>query len=204
MTISFPIDAPTAFRESDVTLTYAGAVVKDPNPYNFITQIQEWDGSAWGLTIALDPNDRETMAPWMAFLLSLRGPRGSFMWGPVLLGTPLGAVGGTPLVKGAGQTGFTLVTDGWPNSTLVLKKGDLFQVGTRFHMITADATTSGSGEVTLDFCPAIREAGVPADNAPIITSNPRGMFRLVDSQVPILRAQRDKLIPIQVTAEEAL
>jgi hypothetical protein len=43
--------------------------------------------------------------------------------------TLLGAGGGTPLVNGASQVGTSLVTDGWPNNTLVLKAGDLIKLG---------------------------------------------------------------------------
>ncbi len=45
--------------------------------------------------------------------------------------SPRGAATGTPLVKGASQTGNTLTTDGWTTGvTGILKAGDWIQLGT--------------------------------------------------------------------------
>ena len=79
----------------------------------------------------------------------------------------LGAGGGTPLVNGASQTGSTIATDGWPNSTLVLKAGDLvtFATGpTLVYDITADVTSNGSGVATLPVSPNVFAGGSPGNN----------------------------------------
>ncbi len=83
----------------------------------------------------------------------------------------LGAGGGTPLVNGATQTGATIITDGWPNSTLVLKAGDLvtFATGpTLVYDVTADGTSDGSGNLTLSISPNIFSGGSPGNNDAII------------------------------------
>lgn len=88
----------------------------------------------------------------------------------------VGAQGGTPLVNGAGQTGSTLVTDGWSNSTKVLNKGDIIYLGSlasgtavqqvnpqnrqptgqyRYFVVTADVTSDGSGNASIPIYPAI-------------------------------------------------
>ena len=81
--------------------------------------------------------------------------------------TAKGAGGGTPRVNGASQTGSSLVTDGWPNDTLVLKAGDIFLVAGVLDAkdVLADATTNGSGEVTISFGPPILSGGSPAEDA---------------------------------------
>lgn len=81
----------------------------------------------------------------------------------------LGAGGGTPLVNGADQTGSTIVTDGWPNSTMVLKAGDLitFAGVTLVYDVTADGTSDGSGNLTISINPPIFSGGSPANNAAI-------------------------------------
>lgn len=81
--------------------------------------------------------------------------------------TPLGAGGGTPLVNGANQAGANLITDGWPASTLVLRAGDFFKIAglNGMRQNRADATTNGTGQVTLGILPIILAGASPADNA---------------------------------------
>lgn len=117
--------------------------------------------------------DRQDM---IAFLLKLNGMEHRFTvrdYGH----TQRGAFGGTPLVKGAGQTGASLLIDGCTNSvTNWIRAGDQFQVGTELKMVTADANSNGSGEVTINFRPALRTS--PADNAPITTTTPVAVWML--------------------------
>ena len=84
--------------------------------------------------------------------------------------TANGAGGGTPLVNGGSQTGNTVNTDGWPNSTLVLKAGDLVKFGTLnlVYEMQADANSNGSGQATLSVDPLVISGGSPADNATVI------------------------------------
>ena len=81
--------------------------------------------------------------------------------------------------KGASQTGRELLTDGWtPSASGVLKKGDWVQVGTQLLRVSADVSADGSGEATIRFMPRLRSS--PADNAPVVTSSPKGRFRLAE------------------------
>lgn len=103
----------------------------------------------------------------------------------------VGALGGTPLLNGATASGATsIVTDGWSNSiTNVVKKGDILQLAGVYavnpmsfqstgqlqdFVVTADASSDGSGNATISISPAIITSGnqqtvtgVPADNAVI-------------------------------------
>lgn len=96
----------------------------------------------------------------------------------------------TPLTNGAGQTGSSLITDGWANSqTDLLRRGDVFTVGgvyqvnpqsyantgrlQQFTVVTA-ATSDGSGNSTITISPPIITSGqlqtvfsAPADGAVI-------------------------------------
>lgn len=107
--------------------------------------------------------------------------------------------GGTPLinnaskVNGAGQTGASLVTDGWP-AGITLPSGYSFTLNgvhafgstdlAQFHL-TAPVTTSGGGAATLAISPAITIGSTvdvaPADNA-VITSV--GAYLLSDGWTP--------------------
>jgi len=84
----------------------------------------------------------------------------------------LGAGGGTPLVNGASQTGRILNTDGWPNSTTVLRAGDLVQFAgsNKVYMVTVNAISDGSGVAALVINPGIVAGQSPANNAAITTT----------------------------------
>jgi hypothetical protein len=86
------------------------------------------------------------------------------------LQTRTGAGGGTPLVKGASQTGSSLLVDGASNTvTGWLKAGDLMAVAgcAVVFDVTADCNSDGSGNVTVPINPPIFAGQSPADNAPV-------------------------------------
>ena len=91
--------------------------------------------------------------------------------------TLLGLGGGTPQVNGASQTGTTLATKLWPNSTAVLKAGDIFRVAglNQAFQLTADATSDGAGLASLAICPPIFVGGSPAANAALTINTTPGL-----------------------------
>jgi hypothetical protein len=89
------------------------------------------------------------------------------------------------LVKGASQTGSELITDGWTTSTTgILKAGDYIQIGggaaAKLHKVLDDVNSNSSGEATLTLWPDLRSA--PSDNAAIVVSGAKGVFRLSTNQ----------------------
>jgi hypothetical protein len=111
--------------------------------------------------------------------------------------------GSTPLVNGASQTGSTIVSDGWANSTAVLKDGDVITFAgvsnvnpqnrqstgsLKQFVVTADSSSDGSGNLTIPISPALTPTGQfqtctasPANNAAIVplgaesTDSPNGL-----------------------------
>jgi len=152
------------------------------SPANLSSQTALYVGSVWAARYVLPPMTRDQAADWMAFLIELEGMSGRF-YGPIPGGRePRGAATGTPLVKGAAQTGSSLVTDGWTAGvTGILKTGDFIGVGGFLYMVTADANSDGTGNATLSIKPQIRTA--PSDNAPITTTNPTTTMRLTGNEV---------------------
>jgi len=150
------------------------------SPLTGYTQTASRKGARWLLRLVfnnLQGDERGELRGYFAFM---EGQVNRIEVGDHSYTGARGALGGTPLVNGASQTGTSLITDGWPNSTLVLKAGDLisYDNGTykELKMVTSDATTNGSGEVTLSIMPEIHTA--PANNAAIETASPVGTFML--------------------------
>lgn len=105
----------------------------------------------------------------------------------------VGPLGGTPLTNGVPAEGATtLVTDGWTAAAAArLNEGDVFQVGGVYEInpqnyqstgrlmdfvVTAPGASDGSGNLTIQFLPAMKAGGqfanisaLPADGAAITT-----------------------------------
>lgn len=93
----------------------------------------------------------------------------------------VGDYGGTPLINGAGQTGASLVTDGWTASkTALLNEGDTFTISGVYEVhpqtrqstgtlqsfrVTSVAASNSSGQSTISISPSINNGGLTATNA---------------------------------------
>lgn len=100
----------------------------------------------------------------------------------------VGPLGGTPLVNGASQVGFSLITDGWTAAAASrLLKGDTFIIAgvyavnpntlqstgrLRQFVVTADVASDGAGNLTAAIYPAIIPVGYTTASALFAPSNP--------------------------------
>lgn len=179
------LNLPSSSCIASVVMTLTRAVGVTQSPFTFEEQSYRWPGEMWSMEFALPPiKNRAVASEWKAFALKLEGQYGRFLIGDPSARLPAGSAMGTPLVNGINQTGNTLVTDGWtPNQTGALLPGDYIQLGTgasaKLHMITAPVTVDGSGNANLEFVPALRSS--PADNAPIVISDAKGVFKLTSN-----------------------
>ena len=152
------------------------------SPISNSVQVLARTGARWYLTINYVPLKRADAQVVLGFLSKLRGRVNSFYGFDPIATSPLGDVSGsTLLVNGASQTGTSLVCDGAVGSTLVLKAGDYIEVNSELKMVTDDATSDGSGNVTINFSPSLRAS--PSDDASIITSNPKCEMKLTEDNV---------------------
>ncbi len=203
---TYPVSMPNNNIESAVLkMQFANAMTE--SPFSYESQVYDWGGEKWAIDFTLPVMKRDTVEPWIAFALSLRGMKGTFLAGDPSATSPRGVGGGTPLVKGAGQSGGNLLIDGAPISTTGwLKAGDYFQLGTgltsRLYKLISDANTNGSGEVTLDFVPDLRSS--PADNAALTISSAKGLFRMTSNEVPWTADSKGKIYQFSFQATEVI
>ena len=186
---SYPLALPSRPGFSQSTFGLQRIVGRTASIFTGQVQTQEHQGRLWTAVLTLPPMERALAADWQAFLLKLRGSVGTFSMGDPDAVSARGQASGSPQVKGAGQTGETLITDGWTaDITGQLLPGDYFQVGTRMHMIVDQADSDALGESTLTFEPVLYES--PADDAPLILTNPKAIFRM---QTDVARWNADRL-----------
>lgn len=191
MTITFPINHPTT-GISALEFGPNSVVGVTESPFTLQQQVQEHQGEGWAGRITVSPMaDRDVSAPWFAFLTSLRGRRGTFLFGDPAGATPRGVATGTPVVDTVGSPTLNtarsrvLYTRGWTAGVSgILKAGDWLQLGSgasaRLHKSLTDASSDSSGYAELDIWPALRED--VADGATITVQSAKGVFRLADSR----------------------
>lgn len=156
-------------------------------------------GDIWFATYEIAIGTQAMRAEWQVFLMQAGNVSNTFKAYNHYY-SARGALGGTPLVNGADQTGISLVTDGWPNSTSVLKAGDFITVNDELKIVTSDVTSDGSGNATIAIEPKIRVS--PDDNSAITTVNPYCLMRLTDNEQAQWEVDEAGHYRIVFTAEE--
>lgn len=186
MAISYPLTLPDTTSFRTLGFGYTTRVGMTESEFTGKQQVFAHQGQRWSAELALVPKTTTAAAAWLAFLVSLDGRAGSFLFGDPL--TVLqGSAAGTPLVKGAHSAGVVeLAIDGLtPSATGVFKAGDRLQIGTgssaRLYMNLQDVDADGAGEATLDLRPRLRLD--VADNASLVTASPQGLFRLATNRI---------------------
>lgn len=164
-------------------------------------------GRRWTETYGLIDGEGATGRAFLAEVNQLYRAGTIFNLVHPLMDTQLGAGGGTPKVNGGSQTGVSLLSDGWPNSTLVLKAGDVIYFSATpiiLFDVTSDVTSNGSGEAAIPINPPIFAGGSPADNADIsITVSFR--VRLIDVQMPVGSVETKGMVRgLRITVQESL
>lgn len=171
------------------------------------TNISAWTGQRqtvvsnrgwWECEITFPPIVGTTnINVWRSFLAKTQGQANDFRV-PVDE-TPQSTASATPAVNGAGQTGRSLVTDGWPASTTVLVAGQFVTIEEQLLQLTADVVSNASGQATITFEPPIRVS--PVDNSNIEFKNPFSLMYLVEK--PYLSVEPGYIYNLSLSLRES-
>lgn len=183
MAITYPITLPVSQGFTDVTIRPFSIVGMYPSEFTGSQQTYAHAGQFLVGSMSFPPMKRADAAPIVSALMSLQGTRGTFYFGDPAWSSPQGVATGTPLVNGGSQTGQDLITDGWTAGVNgILKAGDWLQIGSGSTrqlcmVLLSDIDSDGGGNATIPLFPRIRTAF--ANNTAIVTSSPKGVFRLM-------------------------
>lgn len=171
---------PSGIVPSSAALTWKDNTAVFVSPLSGTVRTENQSGGRWFLSLTIQNLKNATVVSnpiheLEAFLFKLNGVEHRAVIQDFAY-VRSGPGGGTPLVNGASQTGLSLITDGWSNSTTVLYAGDRIGISGQMIPITADAATNGSGQVTLSLAHPILVA--PSTNAAIEISNPTARYIL--------------------------
>ena len=135
-------------------------------------QARQIAGQFFTMTASFPPMTRAEFAPIDAFIMKQRGQYETFTLVLPVLSTAQGSPAGTPLIRGADQTGRTLATDGWTGGVAIFKAGDYIKFDhDKVYKVVADVTSnaSASADTPITIEPALISS--PADNSAIIHTN---------------------------------
>ena len=135
-------------------------------------QARQIGGQFFSMTATFPPMTRVQFAPIDAFIMKQRGQYETFTLVLPVLSTGLGSPAGTPLIRGADQTGRTLATDGWTGGISIFKAGDYLKLDhDKVYKVVADVTSnaSSSADTPITIEPALITS--PADNSAITHTN---------------------------------
>jgi hypothetical protein len=184
-TPSYPLTLPTVTGITTQNWGLERVVAVTESPFTNQEQVYEHEGAQWRATFTLPPMKKESAAVWLAFLMSLRGRRGTFKIGDQDRKTIQGVATGTILVNGDAQTGNAINLDGFANSTNnVFKAGDYIQINSYLYMVSADVNSDASGEATVYVEPSLR-TGIEAinDDTTVVYSNTTTLMRLDSNEL---------------------
>lgn len=181
MAISYPLTFPTVIAPARSKFGMLTSVAVSQSPFSYQQQVYKNQGAAWKCEIEMPAMRRVYAEQFIAFMAKLQGRYGTFLFGDYDGRRPQGVATGSPLVKGAGQTGMTLLTDGWTAGvTNILKAGDYIQLGSsstaRLYKVTDNVNSDGSGNASLPIWPPLRSS--PGDNDPLVVNSTVSQFRL--------------------------
>ncbi len=208
MAIQYPLAWPTHRGLRDIVIRRRKIVGGSRSPFSILSeQFYEWPGNErWEADINLPPMVRADAAPWIAWLLSLDGPIGTFLMGDPDGAVPRGLGTGTPQVDGGGQSGKELaIKTGLGTTANWLRAGDWVQIGSngsaRLYRNLRDVSLNASGRAVLDIRPKLR--GATVDNEIVTVVGAKGLWRLdgdtVEEAIDAARHHRAMMI----TAVEA-
>ena len=204
-TPSYPLTFPTVSGVTTQRFSLVRTVAVSTSPFTGQDQIVQHEGEYWTTQIKFPPMLKAKAAVVIAFLLQLRGRRGTFKIGDQDRKTIQGVATGTIRVNGASQTGNQVALDGFANSTSnVFKAGDYITIGSYLYMVTEDVTSNSSGEANVRIEPALRQ-GIEtiADDATVTYSNTTTVMRLDSNETGWDTDQVSKY-GISLSATEAL
>ena len=186
MAITYPLTPPTTpgFVSSNFGIKRSIAISE--SPFTGQQKSYEYDRALWYATLSLPPMKRTQAAAWCAFLVALKGRRGTFLLGDPDAKEARGNIPGDRTLSSAASAGDNEISFAYTASDgyVAFEAGDYFQIGTtsssRLYMVVEQATVS-SNSVTATFEPALRADA--SSGTSIIVSEPKSVFRLDSNEV---------------------
>lgn len=185
MAITYPLSLPTTIGIAEIELRANNVVGVSQSPFTFSQQVFQHQGQRWEASVKIPPVRKDLAEEWVAFLISLKGPVGTFYLGDPNMPTPRGTIlSGTTVTLGsaasAGDETVALTKGAGPAKSNVFLPGDYIQIGTgsgrTLHKVLNTVDWDANGDGTADIWPHIR--GTVAQGTSVVHQSTTGKFRL--------------------------
>lgn len=183
MAITYPVNIPNhSFSSMTMRLRRSSAMTE--STFTLQQQVVQYEGAVWEAEITIPPLTYAEARQWEAFILSLRGMRGTFIMGNPLNDAPTGTVSALLLNGQATVRSTEFGVDG-AGANETIKAGDYFSIGTgadqHLHQVMQDVTLSESGSGTINVEPPLRTTY--ANNTALDLTYPKGVWRLASNDI---------------------
>ena len=185
MAITYPLSLPTTIGIAEIELRANNVVGVSQSPFTYKQQVVQHQGQRWEASVSIPPVRKDLAEEWIAFLISLKGPVGTFYLGDPNMATPRGTISAGAFVTlasaaSAGDETVALTKSGGPEKSNVLLPGDYIQIGTdssrTLHKVLNTVNWDANGAGTADIWPHIR--GTVASGTSVVHQSTTGKFRL--------------------------
>lgn len=196
-------DWPTGVYPNTFALTWLDNTVSFESPLSGHTRTETRPGGRWAASLTVgglhnaDQGAVKSVHTIEAFLYRLNGAANRVRlpdFSYERLGPGHGA--GLGKVKGASQTGLSLLTDGWSASTTVLYAGDRFTIDEQMLICAADVTSDVGGNATITLAHPIRTP--TTDNDTLDVDTPTAVFFLKNKVGFAARPGISKMVMIEL------
>ncbi|SCX94324.1 hypothetical protein SAMN05216420_101403 [Nitrosospira sp. Nl5] len=151
----------------------------------FGSQAVEAAGPLWAVTLEGTPRLESNGGPFKALGMQLRGKTNQLAMWDLARPIPLGTMRGTMTLNSAaaqGATTLSIIASGQASKTLL--QGDYLGIGSlltqQVVMVVEDATSDGSGIISVTVEPPLRNAFLAGES--VTWDQPKALFRRVDSR----------------------
>lgn len=226
------IEWPVGLIPTRMTWRLESAALLNVSPISFATQSVSRGVARWTAVLGFDPIMDDRRARLSGLIAALDGPAKEVRFWRFDRPTPRGSAApwpggdlvttwaegttwdegttwevitppiGPQLATAAPSGTETVDTWGWRTNDAVLLVGDCIGIGGSLYMVTADATTDGTGRAVLHIAPRLRAASTIG--TPIVTTRPTARFRLVDGQQAAEDVRPGGIGAVSVTFIESL
>lgn len=185
---TFPINTPPVTPATEA-IGLKNQSVYSVSPFSGAQVTTTLGYTEWHVTLGFAPCSAAQAKAFMAWLDSLQGVRGSFMYQPHGSGV---AITGKTLSAAANATTTTVNVGGWiALQAIALTAGDYVQIGGQFFRITSvPATANGSGVATIAIEPPVRTT-IPISTSVNFASPSLELRVVANDETPMLSRDVD-------------
>jgi len=147
MAITYPLSLPTTIGIAEIELRANNVIGVSQSPFTFAQQVVQHQGQRWEASVSIPPVRKDLAEEWIAFLISLKGPVGTFYLGDPNMATPRGtaatAVVTLNTATTAGAETVSLTKGAGSQRDGFFLPGDYLQIGDSSTLVTAGSFTTG-------------------------------------------------------------